>query len=195
MKLTRYRKFGAGVAVAALVLAGASPSLAQYRWTDPSGQVNYGDAPPGEAKNVTRVDGRARVEGADPTGGIPFELRKAMSTLPITLYTAPDCGPCENARIWLRQRGTPYQEVVVETESDAAELKRRVGTTSVPVMTLGRTPHLGFKEGAWSAAISAAGYPAQIVLPPTFRPEPPKPILPRESADRAAPGNTTAPKT
>ena len=185
----------ASLAAVALAAASAWPALAQYRWTDPGGQVNYGDAPPSDAKNVSRVDGRPRVEGADPTGGIPFELRKAMSTFPITLYTAPDCGPCESARLWLRRRGTPYQEVLVETDVDAEELKRRVGTTSVPVLTLGRTPHLGFKEGAWSIAVNAAGYPAQIVLPPTYRAESPKPILPRDAADRPAPGSPPAPKT
>jgi glutaredoxin len=172
----------------------ALPVLAQYRWTDPSGQVNYGDAPPSDAKNLSRVDGRARTESGDPTGGIPFELRKALSSFPITLYTAPDCSPCESARAWLRRRGTPYQEVLVETDVDAEELKRRVGTTAVPVMTLGRTPHLGFKEGAWSLAINAAGYPAQIMLPPTYRAEPPKPILSPEAADRQAPRSSPAPK-
>ncbi len=175
-------------------LAMALPVLAQYRWTDPSGQVNYGDVPPSDAKNVARVDGRGRTESGDPTGGVPFELRKAIASFPITLYTAPDCLPCESARAWLRRRGTPYQEVLVETDVDAEELKRRVGTTAVPVMTLGRTPHLGFKEGAWSLAINAAGYPAQIVLPPTYRAEPTKPILPREAADRPAPGSSPAPK-
>ncbi|MGH6609707.1 MAG: DUF4124 domain-containing protein [Burkholderiaceae bacterium] len=165
----------------------ALPALAQYRWTDSTGRVNYGDAPPADAKNVSRVDGRGRTEVGDPTGGISFELRKAMSTFPITLYTAPDCSaPCEAARVWLRKRGAPYQEVLVETEVDAAELNRRVGTTSVPVMTLGRTPHLGFKEASWSIALNAAGYPAQIVMPPTYKPEPPKPILPRD-AEQPAP--------
>ena len=180
--------------LAAVVFAASLPALAQYRWTDPSGRVNYGDAPPADAKNLSRIDGRARVDGVDPTGGVPFELRKAMSTFPVTLYTALDCGPCESARAWLRRRGVPYQEVVVDTEVDAEELQRRVGTTSVPVMTLGRTPHLGFKEGAWSSALLAAGYPAQVVMPPTYRPEPPKPILPRENAERPAPANPPAPK-
>jgi glutaredoxin len=180
----------------ATLLAVALPAAAQYRWTDPDGRVNYGDAPPAEAKNLSRMDGRARSESGDPTGGIPFELRKAMQNLPITLYTAPDCGPCETARAWLRRRGAPYQEIVVDTEVDAEEFKRRVGTTSVPVMTLGRTPHLGFNEGTWSVALSAAGYPTQIVLPPTYRPEPPKPILPRDVPERPAPGsNSPAPKS
>lgn len=195
MSLNRYRMGCASLAAAALAVASTCPAFAQYRWIDPSGQVSYGDAPPPDAKNLSRVDGRPRVEGVDPTGGVPFELRKAMSTFPITLYTAPDCGPCDSARAWLRRRGTPYQEVLVETDVDAEELKRRVGTTSVPVMTLGRTPHLGFKEGAWAVAINAAGYPAEIVLPPTYRPEPAKPIFPREAADRPAPGSPPAPKT
>lgn len=180
-------------AVLAALLAAALPALAQYRWTDPGGQVNYGDAPPSDAKNLSRVDGRARPEAGDPTGGLPFELRRAMSTLPITLYTALDCVPCESARAWLRRRGAPYQEIVVDTDVDAEELKRRVGSTSVPVMTLGRTPHLGFRESVWSSALSAAGYPAQVVLPPTYRAEPPKPILPRDTVDRPAPGKLPAP--
>ena len=111
MNLNRYRVGCASLAAAALTVASTWPAFAQYRWTDPSGQVNYGDAPPADAKNLSRVDGRAPVEGGDPTGGVPFELRKAMSTFPITLYTAPDCGPCESARAWLRRRGAPYQEV------------------------------------------------------------------------------------
>lgn len=185
MNLNRYRAGLLGVA--ALLLAATWPALGQYRWNDASGQVNYGDAPPSDAKNVSRVDGRARLEGGDPTGGVPFELRKAMATFPITLYVAPDCGPCETARVWLRRRGAPYQEVLVETEVDAQELQRRVGTTAVPVMTLGRTPHLGFKEAAWSVALNAAGYPAQIVMPPTYRAEPQKPILPRDASPGKAP--------
>lgn len=182
----------------ATLLTVALPAAAQYRWTDSDGRVNYGDAPPAEAKNLSRMDGRSRSESGDPTGGIPFELRRAMQNLPITLYTAPDCGPCESARAWLRRRGAPYQEIVVDTEVDAEEFKRRVGTTSVPVMTLGRTPHLGFNEGKWSVALSAAGYPEQIVLPPTYRPEPPKPILPRDQPERPATNanpNSPAPKS
>ena len=193
MYLRSYQMGLASVTLA--VLAMAWPAHAQYRWTDPSGQVNYGDAPPADARNLGRVDGRAKVEGVDPTGGVPFELRKAMSTFPITLYTALDCGPCESARAWLRRRGAPYQEVVVDTDVDAEELKRRVGTTSVPVMTLGRTPQLGFNESAWAAALSAAGYPAQIVMPATYRAEPPKPILPREAADRSPAAASPAPKS
>ncbi len=52
----------------ATLLAAALPAVAQYRWTDPDGRVNYGDAPPADAKNLSRIDGRARSEAGDPTG-------------------------------------------------------------------------------------------------------------------------------
>ena len=151
MNLNLHRLRYMSLAAAVLAVASAWPAFAQYRWTDPSGQVNYGDAPPADAKNISRVDGRPRVEGADPTGGIPFELRKAMSTLPLTLYTAPDCGPCDSARIWLRQRGTPYQEIMVETEVDAEELKQDVTTR----LKEGRGV-LGQADESLPAAIEAA---------------------------------------
>src|SRR5215203_5342671 len=126
MSLNMYRVTWAGVVAALLLMA--LPSLAQYRWVDASGRVNYGDAPPPEAKNLSRMDGRPATDATNPSGGLPFELRKAMQTFPVTLYTALDCPPCDLARNWLRQRSVPYQEVVVDSDVDAEELKRRVGT-------------------------------------------------------------------
>ncbi len=182
------------MALAAALLLVALPTFAQYRWVDSNGRVNYGDAPPPDAKNLSRMDGRPSTDPGSPVGGVPFELRKAMQTFPVTLYTAADCAPCDTARNWLRQRSVPYQEIVVDTEVDAEELKRRVGGTSVPVMTLGRTPHLGFKEATWSLALNAAGYPAQIVLPPTYRAPAPQSIFGKDGADRPAPAQA-APKS
>lgn len=193
MNSNRYRLKLTALVVTLLVAS--LPAFAQYRWVDSAGRVNYGDAPPPDAKNLSRMDGRPATDPGAAAGGMPFELRKAMQTFPVTLYTALDCGPCESARTWLRQRNVPYQEIVVDTDVDAEELKRRVGTTSVPVMTLGRTPHLGFKEAAWSLAMSAAGYPAQIVLPPTYRAPPPQPIFPQDIAGRPVPANPPAPKS
>jgi glutaredoxin len=176
-------------ALAILLLCAALPAAAQYRWLDTDNQVNYGDNPPADARNVTKVETRVRA-GVDESGDLPFELRKAVSQLPATLYTADGCPPCEPARLFLRRRGVPFQEIVVETDVDAEELKRRTGTTSVPVLTLGRTPQIGFNEVRWAAALDAAGYPAQSVLPANYRSPAPQPISPRTAA--AARGSTTA---
>lgn len=168
--------------VAALALA-ALPATAQFRWNDASGQTNYGDNPPADAKNVVRMGARSSSEDGV---ALPFELRRAISQFPVTLYTADACEPCEEGRLFLRRRGIPFSEVMVETDLEGAELKRRTGTDAVPVMTLGRLPQIGFQPKAWASELDAAGYPAQNVLPPTYRAEPPRMLLPRTDgpADR-----------
>jgi glutaredoxin len=165
-------------AIAAALLLTALPAAAQYRWIDTKDQVNYGDFPPADARNVTKVETRTRAAGED-SSELPFELRRAIAQLPATLYTADGCPPCDPARVFLRRRGVPFQEIVVETDVDAEELKRRTGTTSVPILALGSRPHIGFNEGAWNSALDAAGYPAQSVLPPNYRAATPQPISPR----------------
>jgi glutaredoxin len=154
------------------------PAVAQYRWLDGDGRVNYGDQPPADARSLTRLDPRvqARDDGAT---ALPFDLRRAMSQYPVTLYTAEDCPGCDAARVYLRRRGVPYQELVVETAEEAAEMKRRVGTDAVPVMALGRAPTIGFNEPLWSKALDAATYPQQSQLPLTYRAAAPQPLLPR----------------
>jgi glutaredoxin len=169
-------KFQALVSAALLLVA--LPVAAQYRWVDENGRVNYGDTPPDGARNLKQVDGRTR--GADdPNAALPFELRRAMSQYPVTLYTAESCPPCEAARVYLRRRGVPYREFVLETDEEAQELRRRVGVDSVPVMTLGRSPSIGFNEVAWNTALNAAGYPETPSLPATHRDPAPQPLLPR----------------
>ena len=187
-------KVGAFSLVAVLLLSFATPIAAQYRWVDRSGSVSYGDQPPADAKSVTRIDGRGR-SSEEGGSGLPFELRRAMSQHPVTIYTADGCSPCDSARVYLRRRGVPYSEIVVETEEEASEMRRRVGVDSVPVMTLGRTPTIGFNESLWSAALDAATYPAQSQLPVTYRQPPPQPLLPRAAGAPAKAGEAPADST
>jgi glutaredoxin len=178
--------------IAAALLLTVLPAAAQYRWIDAQDQVNYGDFPPPGARSITKVETRTRATGED-SGDLPFELQRAIAQLPATLYTADGCPPCEPARVFLRRRGVPFQEIVVETDVDAQELKRRTGTTSVPVLALGSTPHIGYNETAWTAALDAAGYPAQSVLPANYRAAAPQPISPR-TVNAAARRPTPAPR-
>jgi glutaredoxin len=171
--------------IAALLLLTVLPAAAQYRWIDAKDQVNYGDFPPADARSITKVATRSRSAG-DESADLPFELRRAVAQLPATLYTADGCPPCDPARVFLRRRGVPFQEIVVETDVDAEELKRRTGTTSVPILALGSTPHIGFNEIGWKTALDAAGYPAQSVLPPNYRAPAPQPISPRASRSSSA---------
>jgi glutaredoxin len=178
--------------LAAAMLLAALPVSAQYRWVDGDGRVNYGDQPPGDAQNLTRIDARGQVR-EDPLSSLPFELRRAMSQYPVTLYTAEACPGCDAGRVFLRRRGVPFQEIVVETDEEAAEMKRRVGTDAVPVLALGRSPTVGFNEATWTSALNAATYPAQSQLPLTYRNAVPQSLLPRTAGPvrQTAPENST----
>lgn len=175
------------VAVALLGIGGAAD--AQYRWRDDTGQVNYGDFPPGDARDLTQIGARAPVESTDANLKLPFELRRAMVLYPVVMYSSNGCPPCDNARSFLRQRGVPYSERVVETPADNSELKRITGIEQVPVITVGKDILAGFKASAWSSALDVAGYPAESRLPSGFAGEPPRSLVSRATgpANRVAP--------
>ena len=175
------------VAVALLSLGGAAD--AQYRWRDASGQVNYGDIPPGDALELKQVGARVSAETVDTTLALPFELRRAKAQYPVVLYSSAGCPPCDNGRAFLRQRGVPFSERVVETPADNFELKRITGIEMVPVMTVGKDTLAGFNSGNWARALDAAGYPTASKLPAGYADEPPRPLISRASgpANRVAP--------
>jgi glutaredoxin len=186
--LVKIRSIGCAAGLCAIALS----ATAQYRWVDKDGRVNFGDQPPANAQSLTRIDPRGGTRD-EAASALPFELRRAMTQYPVTLYTAEGCGPCDTARVYLRRRGVPFTEIVVETDEEAAEMKRRVGTESVPVMTLGRTPSIGFNEKAWSTALDAASYPAQSQLPLSYRQPPPQPLLPQSAASANRPTDAAPP--
>lgn len=182
-----------GWLVAFALVTVCSAADAQFRWRDASGQVNYGDFPPGDARELTRVDARAPSAASDDSVALPFELRRAKAQYPVVLYSGDTCQPCDNARIFLRQRGVPYSERFVETPEDGAELKRITGLEKVPVMTIGRDVHGGFRPSDWSRALDLAGYPTESKLPTGYTGEPPRALISRASgpANRVAPNGET----
>lgn len=168
--------------LAAALLLAAIPAAAQYRWIDRDGGVHYGDRPPADARSLARVGSDA--PAGDPAAGLPYAVRRAMTQHPVALYAKSGaCAPCDMARAFLRKRGVPYTEWLVDSADDNAEMKRRFGADSVPVLTVGRTSHTGFLEPAWAGALDLAEYPAQAVLPATYRPAAPQPLgRPAEAA-------------
>ena len=180
-------KRGLYVALALLAVIGAAD--AQYRWRDADGQVNYGDMPPSDARELQRVDARAPMTPNDTSVALPFELRRASARHPAVLYTSGDCQACDAARVFLRQRGIPYSERTVEAPEDLETLHRLTGSDKVPVLTLGGARLQGFNSAEWSRGLDAAGYPTESRLPPGYVGEPPQPLIARASgpANRVGP--------
>lgn len=187
-RTTRTRRLAAALALAAL---GAGASAQQvYRIVGPDGRVTFSDKPPAEAgAKVAPAGPVARSGGADAGGGgaLPFELRQIASRYPVTLYTGPDCPPCNQAKNYLQSRGVPHNERTVSTQEDLGALQRLSGGVSMPFLTIGSQQIAGFSDVEWSQFLDAAGYPRTSQLPPGYRNPPATPLVAAAVARPAAP--------
>jgi glutaredoxin len=171
--------------VAAAIAATLLPALAVYKVEHPDGTVTYTDRPADTGS--ARVTSLGRDAAPPPLAVVlPQELRVLVQRYPVTLYTAPDCVPCDSGRRLLQQRGVPYTERVIASADDAAALERTVGGRSVPALTIGTQPLRGLSEADWTAYLDAAGYPRESRLPRGWQPPPPAPLVERAPARPAA---------
>lgn len=173
-------------ALVALLCATFAASAQLYRWTDERGRVHVTDTPPPPgAKNVKQ---RAAEAGPSTGGGeLPYSVQRAARTYPVTLFTAPDCAPCGPARALLNARGVPFREVLVVDEKQAEELRKAVGSLSVPSLRVGSVVQQGFEQGAYHSLLDTAGYPRTGILPPRNQSAPKPPPAAKPPAEAAAP--------
>jgi glutaredoxin len=178
--------------IALLLLGAALPTTAQlYRWTDESGKTHFTDTPPPpSAKDVQRKRGGAPGGGDGAGAAQPFVLQQAMRDNPVTLYTTEGCEGCTEARKFLNARGVPFREVSVASEAQLAELKKAVGSNSVPALLVGPTVLKGFEAGQYNNALDDAGYPKAGILPPRNQAEPAPPASTKPEAAAEEPPAT-----
>ena len=173
--------------IAVTLLAAALPAAAQmYRWTDESGKTHYTDTPPPRsAKGVQKKSGGAP-GGSESTGAaLPFAVQQAARDYPVTLYTTDGCEGCTEARKFLNARGVPFREISVASEAQLAELKKAVGSNSVPSLLVGPNVVKGFEAGQYNRALDDAGYPKAGILPARNQaePAPSAPLKPEAAAE------------
>ncbi len=131
-----------------------------YRWTDDSGKVHYTDTPPpANAKNVQKK-GLARPGDAASATTQSYALQQAVKNFPVIIYTSKDCGnPCQKGLDFLKKRGVPFAEKVVNTQSEIDEVVKLAGAPRVPVLVVGIVVQRDFEAQAWGEALDTAGYP------------------------------------
>nr|WP_315187634.1 glutaredoxin family protein [uncultured Albidiferax sp.] len=164
-----------------------------YRIVGPDGKVSFSDQPPPPSS-------KARVTTAAPGGGsavnasLPFELKEVVQRYPVTLYTSASCSPCASARNLLVSRGVPFTERTVNTNEDGEALKRISGDTTLPFGTIGSQQLKGFSDVEWAQYLDAAAYPKTSVLPASYQPPAPRPLVAAKAAEPArAPAPAAAP--
>ncbi len=159
-----------GVVLLLALAAGAVAAQQLYRWTDEKGRLNVADTPPPPgAKDVHRW--RVTASRAAEGGSEPYALQQARKESPVTLYTATDCEPCNDARKLLNARGIPFKEVSV-TEKEVNDLVKVSGSASVPVIVVGSATQKGFEQSVYHRLLDNAGYPKTGLLTPRSQQEP-----------------------
>jgi glutaredoxin len=177
------RPFVAAGLLGLLAAAGTAVSDANaqqiYRIVGPDGRVTFSDQPPLDpAANAKPANTVSLPGGAGSgNGNLPFELREVSTRYPVTLYTAADCGPCGAGRAMLASRGIPFTEKTVSTNEDLDSLKRLIGGTTIPTLTVGGQQLKGFSETEWAQYLDAAGYPKTSQLPPNYSRPAPSPLV------------------
>ena len=189
----------------ALVVAAAAAHGQTYKWKDAAGVTHYSDTPPAKGTaQVLRPDSRP-----EATPSLPYELARAVTLHPVTLYTTGRCDACDQGRALLRARGIPFAEKTVNTAEDREQLHRAGGKDELPLLVVGNRPVTGFAAGAWNEALDSASYPRKSVLPPGYRtgaseaaapvppprlPAPPAPDAAAAQAERQQPRQQPQPK-
>jgi glutaredoxin len=185
-------------ALTAIVLAaGLAWPLAQaqqvYRIVGPDGKVTFSDRAPLTASDARVSETAAKGTGGAGAAGLPFELRQAAQKYPVLLYTGNNCGTCDTARALLNNRGIPFNEKTITTQQDAEALKRLSGEAALPSLSIGSQQLKGFSDVEWTQFLNAAGYPARSVLPASYRPPAPTPLVAVAAAPAAS--ASSAPKS
>jgi glutaredoxin len=162
-----------------LMLSCAMGANAQqmYKWVGPDGKVTYSDVPP--PPTIKQVEKKSVSFGSGVSlSNLPFELAETARNHPVTLYSAPQCAPCDAGRALLTSRGIPFVEKTVTTNEDIAKLRQAASDAQLPLLIVGRNKHKGFESSGWAASLTAVGYPETSKLPASYRNPPPEPAAP-----------------
>lgn len=166
------------VATAAALSVVASTALAQYKWQGQDGGIGYSDLPPPPGvRLITDRNGQPTREAADPI--LPYTVKSVADKYPVTLYTVPDCQPCNAARQMLNGRGVPFTERTLTNASDVDAYKALgFPESSLPGLSVGSDRSIGYEVNAWNRLLDAAGYPKQSMLPANFKQAEAQPLTP-----------------
>ena len=128
-----------------------------YKWVDSQGRISYHDQPPPEGAGYRveeKVLGTGNKHKEDDT------LAKVVEKFPVVLYSVPDCGSCDLARLYLQKRKVPFTEQNLNTNPELQQtLKKKIGSLSAPTILIGEKIMKGYVESVLEGELDGVGYP------------------------------------
>ncbi len=87
------------------------------------------------------------------TGQTQLTAADISSEHELVFFSAPWCGHCDRARIWLDAQDVDYLEINIESSTDAHDLWREAGGRGVPLVLVGETRIAGYAPAAFADAL------------------------------------------
>ncbi len=81
--------------------------------------------------------------------------KPASAQADITLFVLPDCGYCERARVYLRNRGLHWKELDISSSAAIEKRFAELGGQGTPLIVIGEQRIHGFQPARIDAALAA----------------------------------------
>lgn len=134
-----------------------------YKWVDDNGKISYQDSPPPKNVKVLNSDLLKEQQAGDKE---IKELRRANEpspvldgSVPVMVYTADNCKPCQSVVLFLTQKQVPFIERDIRSDRKARErLSNLSKQISVPSLFIGERIVQGHSKPMITRALEEAGY-------------------------------------
>jgi len=137
------------LALPLIFLCCLKPAMAEvYQWTDEHGKTHFSD----------QVPQGIAAESFKGAAAVSF-MGGGAQTGKVRIFVTQRCPYCKKAKAYLRQRGTPFDEIDVEATRSAADEFKRIGGQGVPVILVGKQRMDGYDEQGLASLLDAAGLP------------------------------------
>lgn len=134
-----------------------------YKWVDGDGNISYQDSPP--PNNVNVINSDVLESGKSKTHRISDLQRVRQATpgfdtnLPVMVYTANNCDPCQSVVLFLTQKKIPFIERDIRIDRNARDrLSKLSKQISVPSLFIGDQIVQGDSTFMITKALTKAGY-------------------------------------
>ncbi|HLD14701.1 MAG TPA: glutaredoxin domain-containing protein [Burkholderiales bacterium] len=129
-----------------------------YKWVDREGNVSYRDQLPPEGSDY-KVEERPIRYGSPVVKKKADPNAKVAEKYPVVLYSVPNCGSCDLARIYLQKREVPFTEKNADNDLKIQEeLKKKTGALTAPTILIGEKIMKGYLESLLEGELDQAGY-------------------------------------
>jgi len=134
-----------------------------YKWVDEKGKISYQDSPP--PKNVRVLnsdvlkDSKTGVEQVKELSRATEPQPILDGSVPVKVYTADNCKPCQSVVLFLTQKQVPFIELDIRSDRKARDrISKLSKQMTVPSLFIGARIIQGDSRPVITRALEEAGY-------------------------------------